>query len=61
MIDTPNQVWVITTYVQMRRAFVYLTGLLDWAMHRVLAWRLNSRGADVAVAVLVSRPPSFST
>ena len=53
-IDTPNQVWAMdTTYVPMRRGFVYLTVVLDWATRRVLAWRLsNSLGADVAVAAL---------
>jgi putative transposase len=53
-IATPNQVWAMdTTYVAMRRGFVYLTVVLDWATRRVLAWRLsNSLGADVAVAAL---------
>jgi putative transposase len=53
-IDTPNQVWAMdTTYVPMRRGFVYLTAVLDWATRRVLSWRLsNSLGADVAVAAV---------
>jgi putative transposase len=53
-IDTPNQVWAMdTTYIPMRRGFVYLTVVLDWATRRVLAWRLaNSLAADVAVAAL---------
>jgi putative transposase len=53
-IDRPNQVWAMdTTYIPMRRGFVYLTVVLDWATRRVLAWRLsNSLGADVAVAAL---------
>jgi putative transposase len=53
-IDAPNQAWAMdTTYVPMRRGFVYLTVVLDWATRRVLAWRLaNSLGADVAVAAL---------
>jgi len=53
-IDTPNQVWAMdTTYIPMRRGFVYLTVVLDWATRRVLAWRLaNSLGADVAVAAV---------
>jgi len=52
--DTPNQVWAMdTTYIPMRRGFVYLTVVLDWATRRVLAWRLsNSLGADVAVAAV---------
>lgn len=53
-IDTPNQVWAMdTTYIPMRRGFIYLTAVLDWATRRVLAWRLsNSLGADVAVAAV---------
>ena len=53
-IDTPNQVWAMdTTYIPMRRGFVYLTAVLDWATRRVLAWRWsNSLGADVAVAAV---------
>jgi putative transposase len=53
-IDAPNQVWAMdTTYIPMRRGFVYLTVVLDWATRRVLAWRLsNSLGADVAVAAV---------
>ena len=53
-IDRPNQVWAMdTTYIPMRRGFVYLTAVLDWATRRVLAWRLStSLGADVAVAAL---------
>jgi len=53
-IDTPNQVWAMdTTYIPMRRGFVYLIVVLDWATRRVLAWRLsNSLGADVAVSAV---------
>jgi putative transposase len=37
-IDRPNQVWAMdTTYLPMRRGFVYLTVVLDWASRRVLA------------------------
>ena len=36
-IDRPNQVWAMdTTYIPMRRGFVYLTVVLDWASRRVL-------------------------
>ena len=54
IIDRPNQVWAMdTTYIPMRRGFVYLTAVLDWATRRVLAWRLStSLAADVAVAAL---------
>jgi putative transposase len=53
-IDRPNQVWAMdTTYIPMRRGFVYLTVVLDWASRRVLAWRVSiSLAADAAVDAL---------
>jgi putative transposase len=53
-IERPNQVWAMdTTYIPMRRGFVYLTVVLDWASRRVLAWRLSiSLAADAAVEAL---------
>ena len=42
-IDQPNQVWAADiTYIPMRRGFVYLFAVLDWASRRVLAWRLSN-------------------
>jgi putative transposase len=42
-----------TTYIPMRRGFVYLTVGLDWARRRVLAWRLSiGLAADTAVEAL---------
>lgn len=41
-IDRANQVWAMdVTYVPMRRGFVYLAAVIDWASRRVLAWRLS--------------------
>jgi len=53
-IDRPNQVWAMdTTYIPMRRGFVYLTAVVDWATRRVLAFRVSiSLAADVAVEAL---------
>jgi putative transposase len=53
-IDRPNQVWAMdTTYSPMRRGFVYLTAVVDWATRRVLAWRVSiSLAADAAVEAL---------
>ena len=53
-IDRPNQVWAMdTTYSPMRRGFVYLTAVVDWAARRVLAWRVSiSLAADAAVEAL---------
>ncbi len=53
-IDRPNQVWAMdTTYIPMRRGFVYLTAVVDWATRRVLAFRVSiSLAADAAVETL---------
>jgi len=37
----------------MRRGFLYLVGVMDWAGRKILAWQLsNTREADFCVAVL---------
>ena len=42
-ISRPNHVWAADiTYIPMRRGFVYLFAVLDWASRRVLAWRLST-------------------
>jgi len=42
-IDQPNQVWATDiTYIPMRRGFVYLVAVLDWATRRVLSWRVSN-------------------
>ena len=42
-IDRPNQVWATDiTYIPMRRGFVYLAAVLDWATRRVLSWRVSN-------------------
>jgi putative transposase len=42
-ISRPNQVWAADiTYIPMRRGFVYLFAVLDWASRQVLAWRLSN-------------------
>jgi len=53
-IDRPNQVWCAdVTYIQMRRGFLYLVAVMDWASRKVLAWRLsNTMEADFCVAAL---------
>jgi transposase InsO family protein len=52
-IDRPNQVWCAdVTYIQMRRGFLYLVAIMDWA-RKVLAWRLSSTmDAEFCVAAL---------
>jgi putative transposase len=42
-IVRPNHVWAMDlTYLPMRRGFLYLVAVLDWATRRVLAWRLSN-------------------
>jgi putative transposase len=42
-ITRPNHVWAADiTYIPMRRGFVYLCAILDWASRRVLACRLSN-------------------
>jgi putative transposase len=42
-ITRSNHVWAAdSTYIPMKRGFVYLFAVLDWASRRVLAWRLSN-------------------
>lgn len=42
-IDRPNQVWCTDiTYIPMRKGFLYLVAVMDWATRKVLAWRLSN-------------------
>jgi len=68
-IDRPNQVWCAdVTYIQMRRGFLYLVAIMDWASRKVLAWRLsNTIDAEFCVAALeqaiarYGKPDIFNT
>jgi len=41
-IERPNEVWAMDiTYIPMRRGFVYLAAVMDWASRRILAWRVS--------------------
>jgi len=43
VIDRPNQVWCTDiTYIPLRRGFLYLVAVMDWATRKVLAWRLSN-------------------
>ena len=43
VIDRPNQVWCADiTYIPMRRGFLYLVAVMDWATRKVLAWRVSN-------------------
>ena len=42
-IDRPDYVWCADiTYIPVRRGFLYLVAIMDWATRRVLAWRLSN-------------------
>lgn len=68
-IDTPNQVWCAdVSYIPMRRGFLYLVAIMDWASRKVLSWRLsNTMEADFCVAALedalarYGKPEIFNT
>ena len=53
-IDRPDQVWCADlTYIPMRRGFLYLVAVMDWATRKVLAWRLsNTMDADFCIEAL---------
>ena len=42
-LDRANHVWAMDiTYIPMRKDFVYLAAVLDWATRKVLSWRLSN-------------------
>ena len=42
-VTRSNHVWAADiTYIPMKRGFVYLFAVLDWASRRVLSWRLSN-------------------
>lgn len=53
-ITRPNQVWCSDiTYIPVRRGFLYLVAIMDWATRKVLAWRLsNTLDASFCVEAL---------
>ncbi len=68
-INRPNQVWCADiTYIPMRRGFLYLVAVMDWATRKVLSWRISNT-MDVAFCVdaleeamaLFGRPEIFNT
>ena len=53
-IDRPNQVWATDlTFIPMKRGFVYLVAIMDWATRKVLAHRVStSMTTDFCVEAL---------
>lgn len=68
-IDRPNQCWATDiTYIPMRRGFVYLVAIVDWATRKVLSHRVStSMSVDFCVEALeeaiakYGRPEIFNT
>ena len=68
-ITCPNQVWCADiTYIPMRRGFLYLVAVMDWATRKVLSWRVsNTMDTEFCVAALeealarFGRPEIFNT
>jgi len=68
-ITRSNHVWAADiTYIPMRRGFVYLFAVVDWASRRVLSWRLsNTLTTDFCIEAVqeainrYGRPEIFNT
>ena len=62
-IDRPNQAWASDiTYIPMKRGFVYLVAIIDWATRRVLAHRVSiSMTADFCVEALQEAIAKYGT
>ena len=42
-ITRPNQVWCSdNTYVPVKKGFLYLVAIMDWATRKVLTWQLSN-------------------
>lgn len=53
-VDRPNQVWCAdSTYLPMRRGFLYLVAIKDWHTRKVLFWRIsNTLEAEICIDAL---------
>jgi putative transposase len=69
VIERPNPVWCADiTYIPMRRGFLYLVAVMDWASRKVLSWRVsNTMDADFCIEALeealerFGKPEIFNT
>ena len=54
-IERPNHAWSADiTYIPMRRGFLYLFAVMDWATRRSLSWRLsNSLTTEFCIEAVV--------
>jgi putative transposase len=68
-ITRPNHVWCAdVTYIPMRKGFLYLVAVMDWASRKVLSWSLsNTMDAGFCVSALkealdiYGKPEIFNT
>jgi putative transposase len=68
-VERPNQVWCADiTYLPMRRGFLYLVAVMDWATRKVLSWRVsNTMDVEFCLEALeealarCGRPEIFNT
>jgi putative transposase len=62
-ITRSNHVWAADiTYIPMKRGFVYLFAILDWASRRVLAWRLsNTLTTDFCIEAVQEALTTYGT
>ena len=62
-IERPNHVWCADiTYIPMRRGFLYLVVIMDWATRTVLSWRLsNTLDSDFCVEALEEALAKYGT
>jgi putative transposase len=69
VITRPDQIWCAdVTYIPMRRGFLYLVAVMDWATRKVLSWKLsNTMEADFCIEALeeamakYGKPEIFNT
>ena len=69
VVDRPNQVWCADlTYIPMRRGFLYLVAVMDWATRKVLSRQVsNTMDVEFCLAALeealerFGRPEIFNT
>ena len=69
VITRPNHVWCSDiTYIPMRRGFLYLVAVMDWATRKILSWKLsNTMEADFGIEALeeamarYGKPEIFNT
>ena len=62
-IERANHVWCADiTYIPVRRGFLYLVAIMDWASRHVLAWRLsNTLDAGFCVEALEEALDRYGT